>query len=360
MPIQEGKKIFLGGKFVDYNFAPIGYGGSSAVVPPEYRTLRSWMEEIFGDSITFVKKARDADIAILTTGFTHAAYEDREGWDKSSIQLKKKQIKEIISTAYENPNTIVVLYGGSATQLDPWIKKVAGLLVVWQPHQMGGAAIANVLKGIVTPSGKLPITFPKVLEHIPAHSSDLPKGRNYPAFRYGYIQAALHEQIYIYRMAKHAKRPDVYYDEGIYVGYRHFDKNEIEPEFPFGFGLSYTTFEYSNLKVGKDQYTLNDTIEIAVSISNKGKYDGAEVVQVYFHDQKCELDRPPKELCGFAKVFLKAGEQKEVKINVPVKQLRYYNPEKKQWCLEPGAIDLLVASSSSAKDIKLKKTIQIV
>ncbi len=357
LPLQKGKKVYLGGKFADYNFAPSLYGGSSAVSPPEFKTLRHCISEIMGSSIQFVKKAKDADYAIIATGFSHAFFEDAEGSDRRSIKLKPKYISEIENTAKENPNTIVVLFGGSACEMDPWLDKIAGLLVVWQPHQMGGNAITNILFGMVTPSGKLPITFPKKLEDIPAHSPKYEKGRTYPAFKYGMISMALHEQIFIRKFARFAKRPDVYYEEGIYVGYRHFDTNKVEPLFPFGFGLSYTEFEYSNLAIDKKKVSLNDSITVSVDITNKGKYDGAEIIQVYFHDQQCELDRPEKELCGFSKITLKSGEKKTAKITIPIKHLRYYNSNKKSWTLEPGKIDILVGSSS--RDIKLKDTIEI-
>ena len=356
LPIQKGKKIFLGGKFADYNFAPTLYGGSSAVSPPEFKTLRQWMREIIGSSIQFVNKAKEADYAIIATGFTHAFFEDAEGSDRKSIRLKQKFVNEILNTSKENPNTIVVLFGGSACEMDPWLEKIAGLLVVWQPHQMGGAAITNVLFGMTCPSGKLPITFPKKLEDVPAHSPKN-KDRGYPSFKYGILRMALHEQIYIKNFAKHALRPEVYYDEGIYVGYRHYDTNKVDPLFPFGFGLSYTDFEYSNLSIDKKSVSIDDSITISVEIKNKGQYRGAEIIQVYFHDQESELDRPEKELCGFTKMWLEAGEKKTGKITVPIKQLRYYNLDEKQWILESGAIDILVGSSS--RDIKLKETINI-
>jgi len=194
---------------------------------------------------------------------------------------------------------------------------VAAVLWAWYPGQEGGNAIADVLFGDVNPSGKLPTTFPKRLQDNPAYI-------NYPG-----------------------ENGQVYYGEGLFVGYRYYDKKDIAPLFPFGYGLSYTTFEYRNLQVEVGQ-----TVRVSIEVQNMGKRSGKEIVQVYIRDVQARLMRPEKELKAFAKVELAPGETKTVALTLDQEALSYYDPVRKSWVAEAGEFEVLVGSSS--RDIQLK------
>jgi beta-glucosidase len=179
----------------------------------------------------------------------------------------------------------------------------------------------------VNPSGKLPVTFPNKLEDSPAHVSERTYG------------------------------PEVsYHDEGIFVGYRYFDKNEIEPLFPFGFGLSYTIFKYENLKISKTQVSGNEKFSVSVDITNSGKRSGAEIIQLYVQDVKCSVERPPKELKGFKKIFLEPGKRETVKIELDKSSLSFWGEKTNAWRAEKGKFNILVGSSS--RDILLRGEIE--
>jgi len=355
------KTICLTGTLANYHFTPQGWGsgGSSAVVPPTYSTVQGALRQKLQGRLQFVKDPKKADLVLCVTGWTHHFFNDSEGQDRHSLALQPKLMRSILRLAQQNPQTVVILFGGSACLLDPWLDQVAGLLCVWQPHQEGGTAIANILCGDANPSGKLPITFPRRLEDTPTHSPAHPPGRTYPALapRYGYRQLIRYEWWY----ARHPPTPppqiDIHYDEGLYVGYRHYDKHRISPHFPFGFGLSYTTFALRGLSLDKSQATPEDVVTLSVELTNTGPFAGAEVLQVYFHDPVSALDRPVQALCGFHKILLPPDETQLVHIPLPLKELRYYNPATHQWVLDPGALELRVGTSS--RTLPLKTVLQV-
>ncbi|MFW9807547.1 MAG: glycoside hydrolase family 3 C-terminal domain-containing protein, partial [Candidatus Thorarchaeota archaeon] len=230
------------------------------------------------------------------------------------------KIKEI---ARSNRPTIVCLIAGSPIAMDEWIDDVEAVLMCWYGGMEAGHAIANVLFGDVTPSGKLPLTFPKRLEDSPAHSTGNP--RNYPG--------------------DEDKR--VYYDEGIYIGYRWFDDKKIEPLFPFGFGLSYTEFEYDNIRLNRSSITgPNAAVIVNVDVTNTGQREGSEIVQVYSKDVESSIDRPLQELVGFEKVVLQPGESTKAAITVRAEDLAFYDVSGHDWKIEPGEFKLLVGKSS--------------
>jgi beta-glucosidase len=216
---------------------------------------------------------------------------------------------------------VVVLNAGSPITM-PWVDQVAAIVEAYYPGLENGNAVAAVLLGEVNPSGKLPVTFPKRLQDSPA-----------------FINAS-------YYGAR-----EVNYGEGIFVGYRYFDKVELDPLFAFGYGLSYTTFEYSGLKLPRTGRA-GQPMEVTLTVRNTGKVAGKEVVQLYVSDSDSSLPRPPKELKGFAKVDLKPGESKEVTFPLDQRSMAFYDPHKKQWLVEPGEFQVLVGSSS--RDIRLK------
>jgi beta-glucosidase len=256
-------------------------------------------------------------VAILCVG-TSGEWES-EGFDRSEMTLPGQQDVLIERVAAANPRTIVVLNTGSPFTM-PWLDKVAAVLQAWYPGQECGNAIADVLFGDTTPSGKLPQTFPLRLEDNPAFL-------NFPG-----------------------ENGKVYYGEGLFVGYRYYDKKKIAPLFPFGFGLSYTTFSYSPLSLSAQQIGPDDPLQVSVDITNTGERAGKEVVQLYIRDEQAHLQRPEKELKGFAKVQLEPGERKTVTLTLARDALAYYDDLAHEWVAEAGAFEVLVGASS--RDIR--------
>ncbi len=264
--------------------------------------------------------AAESDVALVFVG-TSDEWES-EGYDRADMELPGDQVELVKKVAAANKNTIVVLNTGSPVTMGQWIDQVPSVVEAWFPGQECGNAIADVLLGDVNPSGKLPTTFPKRLEDTPAYI-------NYPG-----------------------ENGQVLYGEGIFVGYRYYDKKKIEPLFPFGHGLSYTSFEYSDLEIGSTEYEAEDSIEIAVDVKNIGDREGKEVVQLYVRDVESSLVRPGKELKAFKKVALRPGETKTVHFTLDKDALSFYDPGRKQWIAEAGEFEILIGSSS--RDIRAR------
>ena len=267
-----------------------------------------------------VELASKSDIAVIFAGLSNL-FEGGTN-DKEDIILPGNQDKLISEVAKANPNTVVVLINGTPLAM-PWINEVRAVIEAYYPGQEGGNAIANVLFGKVNPSGKLPETFPMRLE-------DNPSFGNFPG-----------------------ENNVVNYKEGIYIGYRHYDTRKITPLFPFGHGLSYTEFEYSELKLKSD----TKGITVKCDIENTGKFAGSEVVQIYIRDIESSIDRPEKELKAFKKIFLNPGEKKSIDIKITKDDLSFFSEELKKWVFEPGKFEILVGSSS--RDIRLKEFISM-
>lgn len=265
------------------------------------------------------KLAAGADVAIVVVG--RYAKLEGESVDIGSMDLPSGQEELIQAVAIANPNTIVVLNTGSPVTVSRWLPKVPALLTMWYGGQEGGAALASVLFGDANPSGKLPVTFPTCWEDSPAYG-------NYPGENLG-----------------------VNYAEGIYVGYRYFDKNNLQPQFPFGFGLSYTTFDYSKLTVAASDQG-NRIADVSMQVRNTGARAGAEVVQLYVHDAHSHIDRPLRELKGFARVELQPGEAKTVNFPLDLSALSYYSAAQADWVAEPG--QFIVQLGASSRDIRLE------
>ncbi|MHA1738744.1 MAG: glycoside hydrolase family 3 C-terminal domain-containing protein, partial [Candidatus Heimdallarchaeota archaeon] len=253
---------------------------------------------------------------------------DCENADKINLDLPAEQIELIKETVKVNPNTIIVMVSGSPIKMQEWIDDVPAILEAWFPGMEGGNAIANILFGDINPSGKLPLTFPKELSDSPAHKS----AKTYPG------------------------DDKVIYEEGIFVGYRHFDKENVEPLFPFGFGLSYTEFSYENLKVDKKEFLGDETLEISVEVTNTGDRSGAEIVQLYVSDPKCSVPRPEKELKGFEKIFLEAKEAKTVTFTLEPRDFAFYDIKTKDWLVEDGKFTIHIGKSS--RDLCLKTDVK--
>ncbi len=257
--------------------------------------------------------AASSDVAIVCVGF--GGEWQSEGFDRPTMDLPGKQDALVEQVAAANPRTIVVLNTGSPISM-PWIEKVAAVVQAWYPGQECGNSIADVLFGDTNPSGKLPQTFPARLEDTPTYL-DFP-GEN----------------------------GKIYYGEGIFVGYRYYEKKKVAPLFPFGFGLSYTTFSYSPLRLSTQQISPGDTLQVSVDVTNTGQRAGKEIVQLYVHDEQANLQRPEKELKGFAKVQLEPGERKTVTLPLARDALAYYDDLTHEWVAEAGEFEVLVGASS--------------
>jgi beta-glucosidase len=269
--------------------------------------------------------AKNSDVAILFMG--NASNIESEGSDRENLVLPRNQDALIEEVAKVNKNMIVVLNTGSPVLMDRWLGSVKAVVQAWFGGQEMSYAISEVLSGSYNPSGKLPMTFPKRWEDCSAYTT--------------------------YK----AKDSVTEYSDGIYVGYRHFEKKNIEPLFPFGYGLSYTKFKYKDLKTEIAAGVTQPEVKGSLNVSNTGKCDGAEVVQVYVRNIKSVVDRPVKELKAFLKVSLKPGETQNVRFKLDKNAFAYYNIEKKEWIVEPGKYAIQIGSSS--KDIRLTEIIEL-
>jgi beta-glucosidase len=270
--------------------------------------------------------AQAADVALLYIALP--TFKESEGYDRKDLDLTEQQIALIKAVATVQPRTVVVLNNGAPVAMSAWIDSVSAVLEGWMMGQAGGAALADVLFGKVNPCGKLAETFPLKLEDTPAYI-------NWPG-----------------------GAGKVTYGEGLFIGYRYYDTKQAPVLFPFGYGLSYTTFEYRNAKVSANNFKDVDGLTVTVDVTNTGKLAGKETVQVYIHDQKSGLVRPEKELKSFAKVELQPGETKSVSIKLDFRAFAYYHPEYKQWITEDGDFDILIGASSADIRCRLTATLQ--
>jgi beta-glucosidase len=271
-----------------------------------------------------VKMAKKADVVVLIAGL-NGEWES-EGFDRVDMKLPGAQDELIERVTKANKNTIVVLNTGSPVEM-PWINQVPAVLQLWYNGQEQGNALADVLFGDANPSGKLPTTFPVRLQDNPAYI-------NYPG-----------------------ENGKVRYGEGIFVGYRYYDKKEIEPLFPFGHGLSYTTFKYNNLRLSAKSLTANELLKVRVDVTNTGKVAGKEVVQLYVRDVESTMARPQKELKAFAKVELAPKQTRTVTFTLDREAIWHFDVIRNTWMVEPGEFEILVGSSS--RDIRLSDSFTI-
>jgi beta-glucosidase len=273
-----------------------------------------------------VQAAKNADVAIVVAGLNRQRPFDCEGVDRKDLKLPYGQDALIQQVAQANPRTIVVLVAGGPVEMDGWLGQVPAVVQAWYGGMEAGTAIAGVIFGDVNPSGKLPCTFPKKLEDTPAFAGG---ARAYPG-----------------------ENGVEHYDEGLLVGYRWYDAKAIEPLFPFGFGLSYTSFTFSGLKLTAGSGPQGPVVTAEFEVTNTGGREGAEVAQVYVHEAKPGLPRPLRELKGFRKVFLKPGEKQAVSIPLGRDAFAYYNPEKGGWVAEKD--DFTISVGSSSRDLRLE------
>ncbi len=307
MDLEEGQQISMTMEYASLP-GPRWRGVRVGCLPP-------LPEDPLGEAVSLAEKS---DLAIVVAGLTPEW--ETEGQDRVSMDLPGEQNELIAQVAVANPNTIVVLNAGSPVHM-PWLEEVKSVLQMWYLGQESGHALADVLFGDVNPSGRLPTTFPRQIRDNPAYI-------NFPG-----------------------ENGKVHYGEGIFVGYRYYDAKGVPPLFPFGHGLSYTSFAYDNLQLEKSNYQPGDVIHLEVDVTNTGDRKGQEVVQLYVRDVQSSLIRPPKELKGFAKLMLEPGETKTVPFTLDEESLAYYDDAQNTWVTESGAFQVLVGRS--AGDIRL-------
>lgn len=287
-------------------------------------------EELIAEA---VKIAKESDYVIFIGGLNKSAGQDCEDSDRGGLNLSYGQDELISALAEANRNLVVVNISGNAIAM-PWVNEVPAIVQDWYIGSEAGNALASILMGDVNPSGKLPFTFPSKLEDNSAH--------------------ALGEFVY----ERKNEIVDIKYTESIFVGYRWADKQKkVRPLFPFGHGLSYTTFAYGKATSDKKEMASNDMLTITIPVTNTGNREGAEIVQLYISDLKSSLPRPIKELKGFKKIMLAPGETKDVVFTVDKNALHYYDDTKQTWIVESGKFEAIVGAS--ATDIKSRVSFNV-
>ncbi len=278
-----------------------------------------------------VAAARVAEVALLYIALP--TYKESEGYDRVDLDLTNQQVALIQAVTAAQPKSVVILNNGSAVTMSAWIDGAAAVLEAWMMGQAGGGAIADVLFGAVNPSGKLAETFPLKLADTPAYI-------NYPG-----------------------DNGKVRYGEGLFIGYRYYDAKEQPVLFPFGHGMSYTTFAYSAPRVSSAAFRDVDGLAVSVDVTNTGPVAGKEIVQVYVRDRKASLVRPPKELKGFAKVALEPGETRTVTVALDLRAFAFYHPAHGRWVTEDGEFDILIGASAAdircVEAVTLKSTLDL-
>jgi beta-glucosidase len=340
LPLEVSNgKILLIGDYIDN----IAHGGGAATVEGYNKiTLEQALKDEFGDHLIVNKNATDSEISTAGTVILSIGTFDSEGSDRPfDLPSEKEEVIQRIASL--NPNVVVVINSGSGINMTRWYNRVKAILYAWYGGQNGSKAVAEIISGKINPSGKLPISIEKDFKDSPG---------------YGYLPVG--EQLYSgWKDDVEKTKPvfDVVYKEGIFIGYRWYEKNKIKPLFPFGFGLSYTTFKYSNIKISNKILSANDKIEVSFEITNTGLKSGFETAQMYISDIESSLPRPVKELKGFEKIFLEPGKSAIITMIIGKDDLSFWSPEKGGWIAEPGKFDILVGSSS--EDIKLNSAIEL-
>jgi len=327
---NEIKQIAIFGALA--NTPNVGDHGSSRVYPPYVITPLEGIKNIVGNAINIIfnegedlevakELANNSDVSIIIAGYTHldegegSGTRDRTG-DRKSLRLYENDEKLIMTVTSVSENCIVALEGGGPIIVEPWKNKVSAILMTWYPGMEGGTALGEILFGDINPSAKLPAVFPKSEDQLP------------------YFDATT-TQI----------------DYGYYHGYKLMDKEGYEPAFPFGYGLSYTTFSYVNLRIDKNSINSDGEIQVSIDISNTGNMTGEEIVQMYVGFKDSSVDRPVKDLKGFDKILLTPGEMKTLNLKLRAEDLAYYDVDKKEWVIEKIEYIIYVGPSSRKEDL---------
>jgi beta-glucosidase len=352
-----GLRFIINGTAIFDNFnspttPPVGYGptpaysakatltaGKTYNIEIDYRRVGGFFDTFEQGGLTGIQASYAAlkppstiagyNAVIIAAGISNE-YEG-EGEDRS-FTLPEFQDELIKNVSAANPRTVVVFHGGGNFDSEQWINQVDGLVEAFYPGQLGGQALGEILFGDVNPSGKLPITMEKRAQDNPAYAT-FPNPVN--------------------------QHPDsISYSEGVFIGYRGYDKNEIQPLFPFGFGLSYTTFSFSNLNV-TPMYDGTGSVTVTFTVTNTGQVDGAEVAQLYVGEKSAPVPRPPRELKGFQKVFLKAGDSQQVTLQLDQRSFEYWNVNIEKWDAPQDTYNVWVGSSSQLSDLPLTGQVMV-
>jgi beta-glucosidase len=330
LPLKKGvsKKIILTGLFVEN--LPRG-GGSAEVEGYNTITMLQALKATYGDGLEYVKSPTDvqisaADVVLFSTGTL-----DNEGWDRP-FALSEKDEAQVKRAVTLNPRTVVIVNSGGGIKMADWNEKAVAIVYAWYPGQTGNRALAEILSGEVNPSGKLPITIEKRFEDSPG-ADYMPKGEHLYA---GWEQDNNMGHA-VYRIE---------YKEDVFVGYRWYEAKKIQPLYAFGHGLSYSKFEYSDLKISPAVIRPEGRVTVEFKITNTGSVAGEEVAQLYTRDVEASVPRPEKELKGFSKIALKPGESRSVRIRVTGRDLGFWDIQQHNWKTEPGEFRILVGGSS--------------
>jgi len=313
METQTATLDLVADSWVDIRLEFYEHGGDAGIRLQWQKLTDSLLEKA-------VQIARESDAAVMFMGFSDR--DESEGHDRESNAFSDEQIELIEKVTAVNKNVVVVFNSGAGVQMSNWENQVPAIVESWYPGEQGGNAIADILLGNINPSGKLVTTFFR-------DEKDCPTFTNYPG-----------------------EDDELHYEEGLFVGYRHYDKMDIDPLFPFGHGLSYTDFEYSDLKISSRTVRQGEFVNIKLKIKNTGNRAGAEVVQLYLQDNKSSVERPEQELKSFSKVFLKPGEEELVTLKISPDAMKYWDIETASWKAEAGKFTVLLGASS--RDIRLK------
>ncbi len=334
------ESILLTGDFVE----ELARGGGSAMVEGyNHRLLLDELRKEFAERIEYIKDPDPGQIRSATVVLCNIGTRDSEGWDQP-FELPAEQEKKVTECVNNNPNTVVIVTSGSGVRMTGWSEQARAIIYAWYGGQTGNQALAEIIAGKTNPSGKLPITIEREFKDSPG---------------YGYLPE--NEKLYSDWNREEEKAHAVYdvnYKEGIFVGYRWYEHKNIAPLYPFGYGLSYTTFEYSDLHLSKARFTEDDTVTVTFTVRNSGKLTGMETTQLYIQDLESSVPRPVKELKGFKKVSLAPGQSEVVTIKLDRRDFAFWNPQTKEWFAEEGKFVIHIGSSSAA--IRLKQEIELI
>lgn len=336
LPISKNKKILITGDYVE----EIARGGGSAEVEGYNNvSMLDALKKEF-NTITYSKNPTDEEITKNDVVIISIGTIDHEGWDKE-FELTPETNTKIVNITSQNPNTIVVVNSGSGIEMTPWNQKVAGIINAWYVGQNGNTALAEIISGKTNPSGKLPISIEKQF-------SDSPGANYIPDKNEKYTGVLINGKMTYPKEDSDMNYPqvDVEYKEGVLVGYRWYETKNIKPLYAFGFGLSYSSFEFSDLKLSTTNLIDDNNLNVTFNVKNTSNIEGAEVAQLYIQDIESSIIRPIKELKGFKKVLLKGGETIQIEMELTAKDFSFYNVETKSWEVEKGDFNILIGNAS--------------
>ena len=329
LPVSKDKKVLITGDYVE----TIARGlGSAEVEGYNLVTMLDAFKNEFGFNLTYSQNPTNEEIVKSDVVIVSIGTLDREDTDKS-FSLPKATNNNILNIAAQNKNTVVIVNAGGGLELTPWNSKVAGIIYSWYVGQNGNTALAEIVSGKTNPSGKLPITIEKQFSDSPGATYlpletelNTPEGADY------YMNIP---------------QLNIDYKEGVLVGYRWYDTKKIEPLYAFGYGLSYTTFEFTDLKLSSKEVHGNQNLTVTFSVTNIGNVDGAEVAQLYVQDLEASVIRPIKELKGFKKIALKKGESVSIELELTQRDLSFYDVTTNSWKAESGQFNILIGNASN-------------